>query len=62
MNTNYLTADEMQYLKSLYFSEKIYLDLDGVQYPVILVDNKAVVKDTRGELVQLELNFVYAIN
>ncbi len=52
----------MTYLKSLFFSEKIYLDLDGVQYPVVLANNKAIVKETRNELQQYELNFIYAVD
>ncbi len=61
-NTNYLTADEMVYLKSLFFSDKIYIDIDNVQYPVILQNNKAIVKDTRNGLQQYELTFIYAVN
>jgi hypothetical protein len=60
--TQFLTDNEIVYLESLFVSEKVYLDIDNLQIPVIITDKKKIVKDTNNKLFQYNINLLYAVN
>ena len=62
VNSNFLTNDEMVYLKSLWISEKIYADIDGVQIPVIIEDTSKEVYKEDKKLFAYKINLLYAVN
>jgi len=60
--TDYLTLDEINYLKSLWGSEKVYLSIDGVIVPVNIVDKtEQIYRKDKSKLFQYKVSFEYAL-